>query len=36
VTAVRAAAARQVRDRFLLSEDADRLIAQAEASDVLK
>jgi alpha/beta hydrolase family protein len=36
VTAVRAAAARQVRDRFLLQEDADRLIAEAEASDVLR
>jgi Alpha/beta hydrolase domain len=36
VTAVRAAAARQVRDRFLLQEDADRLVAQANASDVLK
>lgn len=36
VAAVRAAAARQVRDRFLLPEDADRLIAQAEASDVLR
>ena len=36
VAAVRAAAARQVRDRFLLQEDADRLISQAEASDVLR
>ena len=36
VTAVRAAAARMVRDRFLLQDDADRLIAQAEASDVLR
>ena len=36
VAAVRAAAARQVRARFLLQEDADRLIAQAEASDVLR
>jgi hypothetical protein len=36
VAVVRAAAARQVRDRFLLQEDADRLIAEAEASDVLK
>jgi hypothetical protein len=36
VAAVRAAAARQVRDRFLLTEDADRLIADAEASNVLK
>ena len=36
VAVVRAAAARLVRDRFLLQEDADRLIAEAEASDVLK
>ncbi len=36
VTTVRTAAARMVRDRFLLQEDADRLIAQAEGSDVLK
>jgi hypothetical protein len=36
VTTVRTAAARLVRDRFLLQEDADRLIAQAESSDVLK
>ena len=36
VAAVRNAAARQVRGRFLLQDDADRLIAQAEASDVLK
>jgi len=36
VAVVRAAAARQVRDRFLLQEDADRLIAEAEASDVLR
>ena len=36
VATVRTAAARMVRDRFLLQEDADRLIAQAEASDVLK
>jgi len=36
VAVVRAAAARQVRDRFLLQEDADRLVAEAEASDVLK
>lgn len=36
VATVRAAAARMVRDRFLLQEDADRLIAQAEASDVLR
>jgi hypothetical protein len=25
-----------VRDRFLLQDDADRLIAQADSSDVLK
>jgi len=36
VATVRTAAARLVRDRFLLQEDADRLIGQAEASDVLK
>ena len=36
VAAVRAASARQVRDRFLLQEDADKLIAEAEASDVLR
>ena len=36
VATVRRAAARQVRDRFLLQEDADRLIAQAESSDVLR
>jgi hypothetical protein len=36
VAVVRAAAARQVRDRFLLQEDADRLVAEAEASDVLR
>jgi hypothetical protein len=36
VTTVRTAAAKLVRDRFLLQEDADRLIAQAESSDVLK
>jgi len=36
VAAVRNAAARQVRDRFLLQDDADRLIAEAQASDVLK
>jgi hypothetical protein len=33
---VRAAAARLVRGRYLLQEDADRLIGQAEASNVLK
>jgi hypothetical protein len=36
VAVVKAAAARLVRDRFLLQEDADRLIAEAAASDVLK
>ncbi|HWY47980.1 MAG TPA: alpha/beta hydrolase domain-containing protein [Bryobacteraceae bacterium] len=36
VTTVRTAAAKLVHDRFLLQEDADRLIAQAESSDVLK
>jgi hypothetical protein len=36
VATVRTAAARMVRDRFLLQDDADRLIAQAEASDVLR
>jgi hypothetical protein len=36
VTVVRSAAARLVRDRFLLQEDADRLIKEADASDVLK
>jgi hypothetical protein len=36
VAQVQAAAARLVRERFLLQEDADRLIAEAGASDVLK
>ena len=36
VATVRTAAGKLVRDRFLLQEDADRLIAQAEASDVLR
>jgi hypothetical protein len=36
VTQVRAAAERLVRGRYLLQDDADRLIAQAEASNVLK
>jgi hypothetical protein len=36
VAAVRAAAQRRVAERFLLSEDAARLIRQAEASVVLK
>jgi hypothetical protein len=33
---VRTAAEKLVHDRFLLPEDATRLTAQAEASDVLK
>jgi len=33
---VRAAAERLVRGRYLLQEDAHRLIAQAEASTVLR
>ena len=36
VTRVKAAAARLVTERFLLQDDADRLIAQAERSDVLR
>jgi hypothetical protein len=36
VAQVRAAAERLVRGRYLLKDDADRLIAQAEASKVLK
>jgi hypothetical protein len=36
VAVVRAATARLVRDRFLLPEDADRLIAEADGSNVLK
>jgi hypothetical protein len=36
VRAVRRAAARLVRDRLLLEEDAERYIADAEASDVLR
>ena len=36
VANVRAAAERLVRGRYLLQDDADRLIAQAEASKVLK
>jgi hypothetical protein len=36
VAVVRAAAARLVHDRFLLQEDADRLIAEADASNVLR
>jgi hypothetical protein len=35
VCAVRRAAAKVVKQRFLLPEDADRLIAQASASDIL-
>ncbi|HVW85413.1 MAG TPA: alpha/beta hydrolase domain-containing protein [Bryobacteraceae bacterium] len=35
VDAVKAAAEKAVTERFLLREDADKLIAQAEASDVL-
>jgi len=35
VTAVKAAAEKAVSERFLLREDADKLIAQATASDVL-
>jgi hypothetical protein len=36
VAVVRAGAERLVRQRFLLSEDAERLIREAEASDVLR
>lgn len=36
VAAVKTAAAKSVADRFLFQEDADRLIAQAEAGDVLR
>jgi hypothetical protein len=36
VAVVRAAAARLVHDRFLLQEDADRLIGEADASNVLR
>ena len=36
VAAVRLAAARLVRERLLLPDDADRLIAEAEASNVLR
>ncbi len=35
VAAVKTAAENAVKERFLLPEDADRLIAQAAASDVL-
>lgn len=36
VAMVRSAAARLVRERFLLADDADKLIAAAQANDVLK
>ncbi|HYL35247.1 MAG TPA: alpha/beta hydrolase domain-containing protein [Bryobacteraceae bacterium] len=36
VTLVRAAAARLVKDRYLLQADADRLIAEAESSNILR
>ena len=36
VDVVRAAAEKAVAERFLLREDADRLIAEATASDVLR
>jgi hypothetical protein len=36
VAVVRAAAAKLVHDRFLLQADADRLIQEAEASNVLR
>ena len=36
VAAVRAAAAKAVTEKFLLRDDADKLIAQAAASDVLR
>jgi hypothetical protein len=36
VEAVKRAAERNVRDRFLLPEDATRLIGEAEASDIVK
>ena len=36
VDTVRAAADKAVKERFLLRADADRLVAQAEASDVLR
>jgi len=35
VGVVRAAAAKAVRERFLMQEDADHLVAQAEASNIL-
>ena len=36
VDAVKRAAAKAVAERFLLPADADRLIAEAEASEVLR
>jgi hypothetical protein len=36
VAVVKAAAEKAVKERFLLPDDAKRLIAEAEASDVLK
>jgi hypothetical protein len=33
---VRAAAAQLVQERFLLADDADRMVTQAEASSVLR
>jgi hypothetical protein len=36
VALVQAAAARLVKDRFLLQPDADRLITEAESSNVLR
>ena len=36
VAVVKAAAEKAVKERFLLREDADLLVAQAEASDVLR
>jgi len=36
VRRVRASASRLVRERLLLAEDADRIVADAEQSDVLR
>ena len=36
VAKVKAAAQQLVKERFLVQEDADRLVSQAEASNVLK
>jgi hypothetical protein len=36
VAKVRAATARLVRDRFLMPDDAERLVREAEASNVLR